>query len=33
MTFGKGSVEGNYKWGKQAMPRVSMYTDLGMILF
>ena len=26
MTFGKGCVEGSWKWGKQNLPRVSKYT-------
>ena len=26
MTFGKGSVEGSWKWGEQDLPRVSKYT-------
>ena len=30
MTFGKGSVEGSWKWGEQDLPRVSKYTYLGI---
>ena len=30
ITFGKGSVEGSWKWGEQDLPRVSRYTDLGI---
>ena len=30
MTFGKGSLEGSWKWGEQDLPRVSMYTYLGI---
>ena len=29
MTFGKGSVEGSWKWGEQDLPRVSKYNILG----
>ena len=29
MTFGKGSLEGSWKWGEQDLPRVSKYTYLG----
>ena len=28
MTFGKGSVEGSWKWGEQDLPRVSKYIYL-----
>ena len=28
MTFGKGSVEGSWKWGEQDLLRVSKYTYL-----
>ena len=30
MTFGKGSVEGSWKWGEKDLPRVSKYTYLGI---
>ena len=30
MTFGKGFVEGSWKWGEQDLPRVSKYTYLGI---
>ena len=30
MTFGKGSVEGSWKWGEQDLPRVSNYKYLGI---
>ena len=30
MTFGKGSVEGSWKWGKQDLLRVSICTYLGI---
>ena len=30
MTFGKGSVEGSWKWGEQDLPRVSKCTYLGI---
>ena len=33
MTFGKGSVEGSWKWGEQDLPRVSKYMHTwGLIL-
>ena len=30
MVFSKNPVEGEYKWGKHALPRVSTYTYLGI---
>ena len=30
IAFGKGSVEGSWKWGEHDLPRVSKYTYLGI---
>ena len=32
VTFGKGSVEGSWKWGEQDLPKVSKYTYLGNLI-